>query len=179
MNIELEKKLAEKYPFMRRGKGLEEQQREGFIYDLYGAFGCDVDDGWYELLDSLCGEIVTAYGEAGVPVDIVIDQVKQKCGGLRFYYHREPESMAPDTNETTESLSASSCGELSALDERLMDIVSKWEDKAETTCEKCGEPGIMRVAGYIRTLCDACYFLEEEWKREHWNRRRMPKNYRE
>lgn len=172
MIMELEKKLAEKYPFMRRGKGLEEQRQEGLVYDLYGAFGCDVDDGWYELLDSLCGEIVAAYGEAGVPVDIVIDQVKQKWGGLRIYYHREPDSAASDAHGTDRF-----CEERSALDDRLMGIVGKWEDRAETTCEKCGDPGIMREAGYIRTLCDACYFLGEEWKREYWGRRRMSKNF--
>ena len=69
MKDELEKKLAEAFPFMQIKETLEEQEAGGGIYDLYGAFGCECDDGWYELLYGLCGEITEAYKKHGAPVD--------------------------------------------------------------------------------------------------------------
>ena len=50
MRDELELKLAEEFPFMQEKKTLQEQKTEGRISDLYSAFGCEVGDGWYELL---------------------------------------------------------------------------------------------------------------------------------
>lgn len=89
MRDELEMKIAEKFPFMRRGKHFGEQREEGRIHDLYGAFGCSVRDGWYEVIRGLCRDITEAYEKAGRPIDIVVDQVKEKFGTLRFYYHFE------------------------------------------------------------------------------------------
>jgi len=41
---------------------------------------------WYEVIRGLCLDITEVYGKTGLPVDIV-DQVKEKFGTLRFYYH--------------------------------------------------------------------------------------------
>ena len=41
---------------------------------------------WYEVIRGLCLDITKVYGKTGLPVDIV-DQVKEKFGTLRFYYH--------------------------------------------------------------------------------------------
>lgn len=39
----LELKIAEEFPFMRRGRNIDEQRKEdGRISDLYGAFGCSI-----------------------------------------------------------------------------------------------------------------------------------------
>ncbi len=45
MRDELQNKLAEEFPFMRRQKSLQEQGSNGRIHDLYGAFGCNAGDG--------------------------------------------------------------------------------------------------------------------------------------
>mgnify|MGYP001388275196 CR=1 FL=1 len=78
MKQELELKIAEEFPFMRRGKNTDEQLKEdGRISDLYGAFGCEVGDGWFEVIRGICRDITEAYEKAGLPVDIVVDQVKK------------------------------------------------------------------------------------------------------
>ena len=95
MRDELELKLAEEFPFMQQKKTLQEQKTEGRISDLYSAFGCEVGDGWYELLHDMCSEIMEAYQKAGEPVNLVVDQVKEKFGTLRFYYHFEGQPLGP------------------------------------------------------------------------------------
>ena len=134
MTTKLEMKLAEEFSFLRR----TEAQQEGRIENLFQAFGYECGDGWYELLRGLCGEIVSAYEEAGQPVDIVIDQIKEKFGTLRFYYHFASPKEKPFRRQ-------------------IKDIVDKWEERSEETCENCGKPGTLRTDRYwIQTLCDDC-----------------------
>lgn len=100
MNLELEMKLADEFPFMRQGKNADEQLKDDRrISKLYDAFGCDFADGWYEVICGLCRDITEANGKVGLPVDIVIDQVKEKFGTLRFYYH--PEGHDPGIHALT------------------------------------------------------------------------------
>jgi hypothetical protein len=57
-----------------------------------------------------------------------ICQIKEKFGGLRFYTNEMPEGG--------------------------FEIISKYEALSIFTCEKCGQPGMMRRGGWIVTLCD-------------------------
>ena len=59
---------------------------------------------------------------------VVVDQVKEKFGGLRFYYH--------------------------GGDDVVDGMVRMAESWAAQTCEKCGNPGTTRHGGWVRTLCD-------------------------
>ena len=59
---------------------------------------------------------------------IVIEQVKEKFGGLRFYYQ--------------------------GGDEHISGMVTMAESWAGSICEKCGNKGQRRQGGWIRTLCD-------------------------
>ncbi len=75
MKAELEVKLAEEFPFMRRGKNAKAQiKSDGRIGNLYDAYGCAFSDGWYEIICGLCRDISMEYEKAGVPIDIVVDQ---------------------------------------------------------------------------------------------------------
>ncbi len=66
MKQELELKIAEEFPFMRRGKNTDEQLKEdGRISNLYDAFGCQFADGWYAVICGLCRDITEAYAKAG------------------------------------------------------------------------------------------------------------------
>ena len=144
MREELENKLAEQFSFMRRGKCLEEQQQEGSVGDLYSAFGCEFDDGWYQMMVDMCTEIMAVYEKAGKPVDIVVDQVKEKYGELCFYYHTE-----------AENIEASAA--VDELHRQVAKIVEKYEDKSSTICEFCGQQGKLREnRAWILTLCDQC-----------------------
>lgn len=66
---------------------------------------------------------------------IRVHQIKEKFGGLRFYYD--------------------------GGDEYVRGLVSMAESWAAYTCETCGERGKHRGGGWIRTLCDK---HEEEYQ---------------
>ncbi len=153
MRDELEMKLAEEFSFMRKGLTLAQQRANGSVNDLYSAFGCDCGDGWYELLRSLCTEIGEAYAEAGLPVDIGIDQIKEKFGTLRFYYHTWEHADRTPENETA----------YREVHLKIGEIVSGYEDKSEEICEECGKAGVLRSdLGWMQTLCGECVTLVEE-----------------
>lgn len=59
---------------------------------------------------------------------VVVDQIKEKFGGLRFYYHGGDEHISG-----------------------LVDMAEAW---AGQTCETCGNKGERRHGGWVRTLCD-------------------------
>ena len=128
MRRELELQLANDFPFMRRNPN---NNQNGCINDSYSAFGCECGDGWYNLLSNLCTEITSAYAEKGLKANIEVSQVKEKYGSLRFY----------------------SNGSLN-----IEEIISKYEDISERTCELCGQPGKTFVRNeWWMTRCDACY----------------------
>ena len=63
------------------------------------------------------------------PVDqVVAAQVKEKFGGLRFYYN--------------------------GGDDYIRGIVDMAEEMSHVTCEECGSPGTSSNEGWIRTLCE-------------------------
>lgn len=161
MRGELQLKLAEEFPFMQRKKSLQEQKAEGGISDLYGAFGCDVGDGWYDLLRGLCEEIMAAYQKAGEPVNLVVDQVKEKFGTLRFYYHFEGQPQALHALDLLGGPSFRFRQEKTSLQKEIADAVRKAEKRSGTVCEKCGGPGTLRDGPWILTLCDECCHLRQ------------------
>lgn len=158
MRDDLEQKLAEAYPFMRRQRMLAEQTAQGYVYDLYGAFGCACGDGWYDLLNKLCAEITEAYRQVGLPADIVVDQVKEKYGTLRFYHHFEEQAHDPQRVDLPACSDGCRKEQDRAIHSVVDSIVEKWEVQSETVCETCGEQGETRTdLSWILTLCDHCY----------------------
>lgn len=140
MNDILEGKLHSDFPFMKRPV----MGTDGTTVNNNYAFGCEVGDGWYELLNELCEKITDIYSHYGAEPDIVIDQVKEKYGGLRFYYHREG-----ITEDETASIE---------INHQIEDIVQQFEDRSEYICEECGQEGILRDdLPWMATLCEHCY----------------------
>lgn len=88
------------------------------------------DRGWFALLVALDEEL------AALCPDYEVLQVKQKLGGLSFYW-RLPASKVGD----------------SELFERMTAIVNNYTALASRTCEQTGAPGIlMNAGGTLRTL---------------------------
>ena len=98
-------------------------------------FGCEHGDGWFNLLWRLCEDLkpLVAEYQNGTTHRFQVVQVKEKFGGLRFYVEN-----ANDVIRQRIELA-----ELESLD----------------TCEVCGEPGVSRSEGWIKTRCDAHYSL--------------------
>lgn len=132
MSPELDKKLCEKYPKIFRDRNAPMNQTAM-------CWGFECGDGWYQIINSLCGQIQSYVdwknrsAEEGYknfePVEqVVAVQVKEKFGGLRFYYE--------------------------GGDEHISGMIRMAESWAANTCEKCGNPGFLRRGGWLRTLCD-------------------------
>jgi len=109
-------RMEKSYPKMFRGK--------------YGGFA--VGKGWYPILEILCANIQQhidwANRESEVCPQIVVEQIKEKFGGLRFYYE--------------------------GGDEQVHGMVRMAEAWAGIACEECGGIGKRRSGGWVRTLCD-------------------------
>lgn len=116
-------------------KRMEERFPEMFA-NSYGGFA--VGPGWWPIIESLCGHIhhhvewkneqKEKYGRGDGCPPVTVAQIKEKFGGLRFYYD--------------------------GGNEKIDGMVSMAEAWAAHTCEECGKPGKTRSGGWIRTLCD-------------------------
>jgi peptide subunit release factor 1 (eRF1) len=120
--------LFNKYPQLYSGK--DEPLSQNLM-----AFGFECGDGWFELLDELSAQIMA------VSPDTVAVQVKEKFGGLRFYFN------CPSSNY-----------------DEIQKIVDEAEEKSYTICEKCGstENVTQSKSGWIVSLCDMC--MKDEFK---------------
>ncbi|MNI12521.1 hypothetical protein D3C73_657060 [compost metagenome] len=163
MNEALELQLQEDFPFMKRN--ISEHERN----TTYQKWGCEVSgDGWYPLLHALCQAITDRYLEDNMPVEeIIIVQIKQKYGALKFYYSFEG---SPIFIHALDSLGGTSIrfyptevdNDNQIKNLRLRDIakiVRAYEDRSKTTCEACGNQGsvIRMEMNWKQTLCDDCY----------------------
>lgn len=116
-------------------KQLESEYPKMFTHK-YG--GVAVGEGWWPIIQSLCRNIQyhidwkqeqkEKYNRGEGCEQVVVTQIKEKFGGLRFYYD--------------------------GGDEYINGLVTMAESWAARTCEECGVPGKQRSGGWIRTLCD-------------------------
>ena len=91
--------------------------------------------GWWPIIESLCANIQSYtdwqnknHEKHPVVPQVVVAQIKEKFGGLRFYYDGGDEKI-----------------------EGMVRIAESW---AAHSCETCGNVGKSRSGGWIRTLCD-------------------------
>ena len=112
----------------------------------YGGFA--VGEGWWPIVESLCSNIqhyldwINKNHDAHPVVEqVIVGQIKEKFGGLRFYYD--------------------------GGDDRVYGMVRMAESWAAHTCETCGAPGKSRDGGWIKTLCDH-HEAERQLKRKEY-----------
>ena len=133
MKEELDKKLCEKYPKIFKN-------RNGSMQETCMYWGFSHDDGWYDIIDSLCASIQNHINNKRYQFremsqedfdeehQVVAAQVKEKFGGLRFY--------------------------VDGGDDWVYGAISMAESISYRTCEVCGAPGKTRGTGWIRTTCN-------------------------
>lgn len=103
------------------------EQAEADLKDNVAIGSIDVNAGWLPIVVDLHRSILRLD-----PEDYQVTQIKEKFGGLRFYYSVNKEySMA------------------------VAELVRTAEKTASETCEVCGAPGHLRTErAWLLTLCD-------------------------
>ena len=132
MKQKLDETLCKKYPliFADRNKSMMETCM---------CWGFEHGDGWYNIIDSLCGQIQhhidwqnknfeKGHAQYKQVPQVVVSQVKEKFGTLRFYYH--------------------------GGDDVIDGMVRMAESWSAVACEECGAPGTQNSQGWIKTLCE-------------------------
>lgn len=171
MHKELEDTLIQKYPSLF-------QNRDKAPTESLMCFGCECGDGWFGILDNLFGylthlreslatdlkiktELTTAenggYVEFRCP-QIVLDQVKEKYGTLRVYWHFDLTEVDAVRSEALEEDNVNrTLGRYADTVENAIDFSEYLSSK---TCEVTGKPGKLYSNGWCVTLCE-----EEAFKR--------------
>jgi hypothetical protein len=171
MREELEVQLVQKYPEIFQFHG-------GNPRETCMAWGCECDDGWYELLDNLCeyitavcrGTMVVKYREDYVKTEEEkkqqqetglknahikvpqprFTQVKEKFAGLRIYFDMYDETPI-------EELEKYDNDDYRKQFDRFWNYVSNaiefTEFLSHKICEVCGAKGKVYRDGWHKTLC--------------------------
>jgi len=92
-------------------------------------WGVECNNGWFNIINMLCRNIQSHLNWKKEIPQVVVTQVKEKFGSLRFYYD--------------------------GGDEYVSGLVDMAEAISEVTCEVCGEPGEARQVGWHKVLCEA------------------------
>jgi len=150
MKLELEQQLVSKYPNLFKQYG-------GDVRETCMAFGIECGDGWYHLIDDLCGAI---QGEVdwinrlfpNLNFSCSAVQVKEKYGSLRFYYEFFYATDLPDDKMRI----------LNDSMNRISGVTTFAEKISQTTCENCGGKCEREDAPFPRALCDACDTLRRD-----------------
>ena len=120
MRVELKQQLFEKYPRMLPGSA---QPGAAVI-----GRAITVGDGWFGLVDVLCEQLQGETDQNGAP-QVVVSEVKEKYGELRFY--------------------------VGSASERQEAMIEFAEALSCRVCEACGSPGSVRSStGWYATRCD-------------------------
>jgi hypothetical protein len=155
MDKKLQQKLFKKYPKLFRQKDLDMSQ-------TCLCWGICTGNGWYYLLDKICGWLQFNSDHNGhLFPQVEFSQVKEKFGTLRLYHgvinERKPVSLWQRIKKAYECLrwgyvfhddrNTYYAGEMAGA-------ISFAESLSEDICEDCGKPGKMyNVNGWYLTAC--------------------------
>lgn len=161
MDEKLERELVKRYPVLYKDHG-------GDMRQTCMAWGIAVGNGWYHIIDDMSAAVSLVGAKYGLAV--IADQVKEKFGGLRFYYHIEghipwyhkrfgwfqtfmfkvftPKKYWKFIDFRKKFWKSPS--------EKISDLVSHAEMLSYETCEQCSKPAKRRGGGWVQVLCEDC-----------------------
>ena len=122
MSPELTKQLYDKFPDLFKEKDLPPEQSNM-------CWGFECSDGWYNIIFTLCS-LIQIHQKSQKPdyKPVVVQQVKQKFGTLRFYY--------------------------TGGDDIVFGMVAYAEAISGMTCEVCGDRGTTDwKKSWVKTVC--------------------------
>lgn len=157
MSPELDKKLCETYPLLFK-------DRHADMRTTALRWGFEVGDGWYALIDSLCGLIYWPYEQARQDYHALRElEGGEGCDGAEVVSAVDVERARLAMNEAAEAVPIAvqvkeKYGTLRFYLHGGNAAVSHYVEFAEyfssRICEECGAPGDLRKdRGWLRTLC--------------------------
>ena len=191
MNQELDAALCAKYPkmFVNRNKSMQETCM---------CWGFDHGDGWYNIIDQLCGNIqhhidwsvkqrdfaityndmmLQARARNWVPFEEYYKSYTEKSREekrieiLQLNFRDVPELIPQVTVDQVKEKFGTLRFYITGGDEYISGLVSMAESISGVTCEECGNLGERKSGGWVHTICEPC-----EIKRESVRVKNM-KNY--
>lgn len=162
MDQNLEDKLVKRFPLIFK-------DYRGDMRQTCMVWGFECGNGWFDLLYDLCLDL--EYLSRGKNIEIIAVQVKEKFGGLRFYYTtRQPETIFSELSRKFQNWMFNhkygvAYWKLVHLKEKILwksietkieNRVNKAEQDSYKICEQCGAPGKQMGKFWIYTMCNKC-----------------------
>lgn len=158
MRKELDEQLCAKYPLIFK-------DRNAGMQNTAMCWGICTGDGWYTIIDVLCGLLTSDYRSAKSRYDFIKDRVGQpKWGGSERNITQEQidEAKAALDEETLKVPVAFQVKEkfgglrfyVQAATDKHYSYINFAESMSYKTCEVCGSPGERYTDGWHTTLCD-------------------------
>ena len=161
MREELDKALVEKYPLIFRN-------RYAPMTHTAMCWGFDHGDGWYNIIDTLCGLMYSDYNNAKHSYEFAKECIEERNGEMPWkggtkITAEDLEEKRLAMEEAAERVPVASqvkekYGTLRFYIDRGTDThynyISFAEWMSAKTCEECGKPGRTYHMGWHRTLCD-------------------------
>lgn len=165
MNPETERELEAKYPEFFRNRN--RSPKESLM-----CFGCECGEGWKGILENLFGylsvirasrsfmlalkpefadEVNGGFLDFVCPA-VILDQVKEKYGTLRVYWHFPSEEVEQERGKVLDPEKFDQY--LARYDNLVDDAVDFAEYLSSKTCEVTGKPGELYSEGWCVTLCE-------------------------
>lgn len=160
MDKKLESKLVKKFPSLY-------QDYNGDMRHTCMHWGFECGNGWFHIIYNLSQDITEI--ERKYKIKVIADQVKEKFGGLRFYYHINYNKPLKERNHWFQKLMYKKrLGKQywaiinfkkkfwKTPEDKISCLVDEAEILSYKTCEKCSNPGSAKGGGWVTTLCDDC-----------------------
>ena len=157
MRKELDEALCAKYPLIFKDRH-ENMQHTAMCW------GICTGDGWYNIIDTLCGMLTSEYRGAKSRYEHLLET---GVGGILYgtktvTQEAVDEAKAKLDEETLKVPVASQVKEkfgglrfyVQAATDKHYNYISFAESMSYRTCEECGAPGKTYTDGWHRTLCD-------------------------
>lgn len=155
MTPELENTLVQRYPEIFR-------DHRGDPKKTCMAWGLDVDDGWFDLIDVLCGQLVGRLRQENRQLQYLTENLGNQVGRSVIDEARVAEQQAkvdalkdevPVAAQVKEKFGGLRFYVNSATPEQYA-AIEMAESFSTRLCEACGNRGRSYNLGWVRTMCD-------------------------
>ena len=158
MRKELDEALCAKYPLIFKDRNAD-------MRTTAMCWGLECGDGWYNIIDTLCGLLTSDYRQAKSRYDNIkdkVDQTQNEWSKKIVTQEMIDEAKAKLDEETLKVPVAVQVKEkfgglrfyVQAATDKHYQFISFAEVMSYRTCEECGAPGKTYTDGWHTTLCD-------------------------